>query len=212
MKDKGTCSNTIRITRRKLEERILATLREHLMTPEVFELFCEEYTSERNRLRREASAALAGKRAELKKVEAQIEKMIQAIMDGFYSPSMKDKMPLLEGRKSELLSELAQAEEPPALLHPAMAQEYKKRIDGPFKALEDEQTRLETSDDIRALIGRIVVASGGGEDGNAVLRLEGDLGGILTLAAGTRTPAHREDERVPISVVAGAEFEVRQAN
>ena len=49
-----------------------------------------------------------------------------------------------------------------------------------------------------------MVAPGAGEDGSAVLRLEGDLGGILTLAAGKKTPAHREDEQVLTSVVAGA--------
>ena len=69
-----------------------------------------------------ASAELAGKRAELKKVDAQIEKMIQAIMDGFYSPAMKEKMPVLEARKAEMVSELEHATEPPALLHPAMGE------------------------------------------------------------------------------------------
>ena len=64
--------------------------------------------------------------------------------------------------------------------------------------------RHETSNDIRTLIGRIVIAPGTGEDGSVALRLKGDLGGILTLAAGKKTPAHREDERVLTSVVAGA--------
>ena len=207
VKNKGTCSNTTRITRPELEARILDTLRGHLMTPGKFELFCKEYTHEVNRLRREASAGLAGKRAEIKKVNAQIEKMIQAIMDGFYSPAMKEKMPVLEGRKAELVSELELATEPPVLLHPAMGQEYRKRIGGLLEALADERTRLETNDDIRALIGRIVVAPGTGEDGSVALRLEGDLGGILTLAAGRKTPAHREDERVLTTVVAGVGFE-----
>ena len=175
------------------------------MTPGKFELFCTEYTHEVNRLRREAaSAGLAGKRAELKTMDAQIEKMIQAIMDGFYSPAMKEKKPVLEARKAELMSELEHATEPAALLHSAMGQEYRKRIDGLFEAFADEQTRLETSDDLRALIGRVAVAHGSGEDGSVALRLEGDLGGILTLAAGNKAPAHREDERVLTSVVAWA--------
>ena len=207
VKNKGTCSNTIRITRGELEERILASLREHLMTPDKFALFCEEYTREINRLRREDSSSLAARRAELRKVEARIEKMIQAIMDGFYSPTMKETMPGLEARKAELTAELEQAKEPPALLHPSMAEEYRKRLDGLFEALADERTRLETTDDIRALVGRIVVAPEPGGDGRAQLRLEGDLGGILTLAAGKKTPARPQDERVLTSVVAGAGFE-----
>ena len=86
-----------------------------------------------------------------------------------------------------------------------MAEEYRKRIDGLFEALDDEQTRLEAGDDIRALVGRIVVSPGA--DGNVDLWLEGDLAGILTLAAGKKTPADPEDGRVLLSLVAGAGFE-----
>ena len=81
----------------------------------------------------------------------------------------------------------------------------RRRNNAPRKAAGRAlRTRLETSDDIRALIGRIVVAPGASEDGSVALRLEGDLGGILTLEAGEKTRAHREDERVLTSVVAGA--------
>lgn len=202
VKNKGTCTNHTRIGRLELESRILDALRHQLMDPALFQEFCEEYTRETNRLRMDASAELNAKRAEIQKVEAQIEKMIQAVMDGFYTPSMKEKMPILEARKADLLRELAHAEEPPALLHPHMAHTYRERIDGLFEALRDEKARLEASDDIRSLVGRIVVspATGGGAD----LWLEGDLAGILTLAAGRKTPADPEDGRVLTSMVAGA--------
>ena len=67
VKNKGTCSNTVRITRQELETRILNALRNHLMTPELFKEFCEEYTREINRLRIEASSGLDAKQTELKK-------------------------------------------------------------------------------------------------------------------------------------------------
>ena len=63
---------------------------------------------------------------------------------------------------------------------------YRRRVGGLFAALQDEQTRLEAADDIRSLVGRIVVTPG--EDGKADLWLEGDLAGILTLVAGKKTP------------------------
>jgi len=37
--------------------------------------------------------------------------------------------------------------------------------------------------------------------------LKGDLAGILSLAAGRKTPARPQDERVLLSLVAGAGFE-----
>ncbi len=103
----------------------------------------EEYTREINRLRIEASSGLDAKQTELKKVERQIRTMIEAIKGDLYPPSMKAEMNTLEDRKEELVFELEHGEEPPALLHPNMALEYRKRIDGLFEALADEQTRLE---------------------------------------------------------------------
>ena len=51
-------------------------------------------------------------------------------MDGFYSPSMKEKMLAHEARKVELTQILETAEEPPVLLHPNTALEYRKQIVG----------------------------------------------------------------------------------
>ena len=76
------------------------------------------------------------------------------------------------------------------------------RIDGLFAALQDARTMLEARDDIRALVGRIVVSPEA--DGGAALWLEGDLAGILNLASGTKTPAASCDGRVLTSMVAGA--------
>ena len=119
------------------------------------------------------------RRSTLERAERGIRKIIDAIKEGYRTPGMKEELFELEDRKERLTKELASAEEPPALLHPNMAEEYRKRIDGLFEVLDDEQTRLEAGDDIRALVGRIVVSPGA--DGNVDLLLEGDLAGILTL-------------------------------
>ena len=205
VKNKGTCSNHARISRAELESRILDALRNELMDPAMFQEFCEEYTREINRLRMEASSNIAAKQTELDRAKRGIRKIIEAITEGYRTPGMKEELFEFENRKERLTRELASAEEPPALLHPNMAQEYRKRIDGLFDALQDERTRLEASDDIRALVGRIFVSPGEGD--RVDLWLEGNLAGILTLAAGKQTPADPVDGRVLLSMVAGAGFE-----
>jgi hypothetical protein len=55
------------------------------------------------------------------------------------------------------------------------------------------------------LIGEIVASPGA--DGKVDLWQEGDLSGIFSLASGKKKPAHPEDERVLLSLVAGAGFE-----
>ncbi|MBK1671573.1 resolvase [Rhodovibrio sodomensis] len=204
-KNKGTCTNALRVRRQELEARVLAAMRDKLMDPSLFRVFCEEFTRELNRLRMDASAGVAAKQAELEKVERGIHKIVEAIKEGYRTPGMKDELFALEDRKAKLTDDLAHAATPPALLHPNMAQEYRKRIDGLFTALQDERTRLEAGDHIRALVGRIVVSPN--QDGGAALWLEGDLAGILSLASGTITPAASRDGRVLTSVVAGVGFE-----
>ncbi|WP_286828276.1 MULTISPECIES: recombinase family protein [Kordiimonas] len=208
VKNKGTCSNHMTVSREDLERRVLDALKSQLMLPDLFEDFCEAYRQEVNRLRMEATAEIAGKRAELQKVTRQIEQMIDAIQEGLYEPSMKVRMRSLEDRKANLTRELETAEEPPILLHPAMAEEYRKRVSKLYAMLTDERTRLEASDDIRALVGQITVMPAGDDpDGppetGPQLWLEGDLAGILKLAADKKTPAHHIDERVLPTLVAG---------
>ena len=89
------------------------------------------------------------------------------------TPGTKDELFELKDRKERLVKELASAEGPRALLHPDMAVEYRERIDRLFEALQDERSWLTASDDIRSLVGHIVVSPGGGCD--ADLCLEGEL-------------------------------------
>jgi hypothetical protein len=58
-RNKGTCANRKTIARADLERRILGALSGRLMDPELFEVFCEEFTAETNRLRAAAGQAIA---------------------------------------------------------------------------------------------------------------------------------------------------------
>jgi hypothetical protein len=48
---RGTCSNRVTISRREVEERVLAALRDKLMRRDLFEDFYREYVRELNRRR-----------------------------------------------------------------------------------------------------------------------------------------------------------------
>jgi hypothetical protein len=52
-RNKGTCDNRLNIRRDALEASVLSGLRTHLMEPELFKEFCDEFTREVNRLRME---------------------------------------------------------------------------------------------------------------------------------------------------------------
>ena len=76
---------------------------------------------------------------------------------------------------------LARSDEAPVLLHPNMAKHYREQVGALVIALNTDGHRQEAADLLRALIDRVVLRPN--EDRSALLvDVEGDLGGILSLA------------------------------
>jgi len=184
-RNKGTCDNRLNIRRDALEASILNGLRKHLMSPELFNEFCAEFTREVNRLRIERGADLAGWRSELEKVDRELDKMVDAILQGFPPAKLKDKAEKLEARKAELSELLANADEPPPLLHPNMARMYQERIAKLCENLQSEDDRGAAVDVLRSLVDEISLVP---ENGELSIVLRGDLGAILRFTAGKQNP------------------------
>lgn len=72
---------------------------------------------------------------------ANLDKAIQAILDGVPGAQLKDRIGQFEDRKAELTAFLANANEPPPLLHPNMAETYRQRIAGLDASLQTEDDR-----------------------------------------------------------------------
>ena len=210
---KGTCSNSRTIPREDLESRVLAGLKDRMMAPEVAAEAMRAYAEETNRLNRERRSNGDAWQAELAKVQKQIAEIVEAIADGMYHPSMKEKMTGLETRKAELLSLLADApEEKPDLL-PTAWSIYAKKVEKLTQALNRPAERQEAAQALRMLIEKIVLAPGP-ERGEIHATLHGELGHILAWterqafgrASKTNTPGG-DSSGVSVSVVAGAGFE-----
>ncbi|SDF50102.1 hypothetical protein SAMN05216337_105839 [Bradyrhizobium brasilense] len=80
-RNKGTCNNRLNIRRDALEASVLSGLHTHLMEPELFREFCQEFTREVNRLRIERGADIEAQRRELERTERELDKAIQAILE-----------------------------------------------------------------------------------------------------------------------------------
>ena len=180
------------------------------MEPALCELFCQEYTREMNRLRIEHNGTLESAKSELAKTARDIDRLVQAIMDGVPGSQVKDKMAQLETRKAELQSQLDQAEEEmPVLIHPNMGGYYRDQVAGLREALTDENHRLDAVEIMRRLIDRIELMPIEHEGRKAVaVNLHGHLAGILSLAAKTEKSLDDSDFSVEsVAMVAGAGFE-----
>lgn len=59
---------------------MLNELSAHLMEPELFNMFCEEFTGEVNRLSIERDAQIISHKGEFERVDRELDKAIQAVL------------------------------------------------------------------------------------------------------------------------------------
>jgi site-specific DNA recombinase len=201
-KGPAVCSNRARMAVTDLEETILGALRNHLLAdPGLCAEFAAEYARHMNQLSATQDAARAQQRAELAKVTRDLDRLVQALLDGVRGAQVKDKMAELEGRKRKLEAELEQGPPVPVRLHPNMGERYRKQVTGLIEALNEPDRRTEAAELIRTLVDNIVFAPEEGSPKRATLDLRGDLAGILGLVSET-------GGKPPVTtLVAGAGFE-----
>jgi hypothetical protein len=152
------------------------------MRPELFQEFCAEYTREINRLRMEKTATIRAQEAELAKVTRELDKLIDALIQGVPADRVKQRMGELEARRHDLQQQARQTKSPEPYLHPNMAQTYRRKVADLARSISSEtgsaKAALET---IRSLIESVVVTP---EGDTMVVELIGELGGILSIASG----------------------------
>lgn len=205
-RNKGICDNRLNIRRDALEASVLNGLRAHLMEPELFKAFCDEFTREVNRLRIERDAEVISHKRELERIDRELDKAVQAILDGVPGSKLKDRIGGLEARKSELVELVSGANEPVLLLHPNMAELYRTRVSALCESLASDDGKNEAVEVLRTLVDEVQLVPEGAE---LTIVLRGDLAAILTFATNKKRPDILSEAGLlsPVSLVAGTGFE-----
>ena len=200
---KGTCGNNRTIRRLEIEDRVLSGLKDRLMAPELVEEFIDEYQLESNRLAKDAAQQIEVRRRALGAVERKIGRLLKAIEDGMYTPSMKERMAALERQKVDLEEDLARTGPAPLLrLHPKLGEVYRDKVERITEALNEPAIKAEATEIIRSLIDRIVLTP---VEGGLRAELYGDLAQILATCEGPEKELPgTEMPGSQLSVVAGA--------
>jgi hypothetical protein len=201
-RDRGTCTNTLRISRLDVESRVHSALQTKLLRKDFFEEFCREFAKEMNRLRMEQRAGLNVAKRELSKVETRRKKLLGLILDDAVPTGEgKEEMLGLTARRDELQHQIKTGYEPPPLLHPSMADLYRTKVEQLAAALQADGTRLEASETLRGLIESIVLTP---EKGQLRIELRGNLAAMLAAAQKTKRSPETGDLLLPVQMVAGA--------
>jgi len=204
-RNKGTCANRRNIRRDELERRVLTALHSHLMDPALFAAFCDEFTRELNRIRMEGGAAITAARAEIDKLERDIDATVEMMIRLGPGPStdrLNGKMVRLEARQKTLKDFVAVAKEPPALLHPEMAVYYRQQVAALHELLQHgpETGRMKASEILRSLVSAIVLAPA---DKGLAIDVKRDLAGILAVATNAKNPGAFASGGSQLKMVAG---------
>jgi Cupin domain len=185
---------------------VIGALQSRLMDPALCAEFCEEYIRQRNALHGARNAQLSGARVEHAKLARDRERLIQAIKDGVPAAEVKDDLARIAARRDELEALLESNQVEPVLLHPGMAEHYRRQVAALAEALNADANRAEAADILRGLIDRIVLTPNA--EGKLEIDLFGDLAGILGLAANKNGPLDASDPSIQqVKLVAGAGYQ-----
>src|SRR6185312_14556071 len=179
---KGTCTNTLVIGRKEVEERVLSGLKKRMMAPELVATFVEEFNAELRRIAEVAETEQGAARRRLADIDRKIAGIIKAIEDGAYNATLKARLSALEQEKAQAVARLASSKPTPIVrLHPNLPALYRSKVEKLAEALNEPATAVEAGEILRGLIERVVLTP----IGNALhAELYGDFATIAALTDG----------------------------
>jgi site-specific DNA recombinase len=200
----GTCSNNHGIKRQDLERRILDALKSSLVTPDLVAEFISEYQAEWNRLQSERRVSASQRERKLADVKRKLAGIVDAIENGIFTTTTKERLEGLESEKLRLESALAEA--PLHSIHPNLAELYRHKVARLEEELADPEFAAEAKSVLRSLI-RMIKVMPGSKRGEVELELHGELAAILVASQVKKNKVGTLASHTQVSVVAGAGFE-----
>ena len=206
------CANSRTITRDKLETRVLARLRQGLMT----DSFARQFATEAERLMaacpHDAVAARTELEARLRKIEATIDRLLDRLEGEEVSESLMERLKIREAERDVLRGELAESEDPQPIVLPSRTE-----LETIYRAQVERLATLLTGSDqivaanalLKELLGEVRVwGDPEARDGTAI-EIRGELSRIFQPTGTTQksAPWGASLSAMQISVVAGVGFE-----
>ena len=139
-----------------------------------------------------------------------LDGLYDAIADGLRTPGLKTRIVEMEAEVLTMKSELDAAPSPAPILHPNLAELYRRQVENLHEALNAPDSRTEAAEILRGIIERINVTPLG--QGSFEIDLTGDSVNMIEFAeSGAQTKKAASSEaaipdvyRSSVKVVAGA--------
>ena len=153
----GTCHNNREVAMSEIEERVIAALRQHLLSPETVEIAVEAYRAERERLAREQAKTWAESDRELSETKKRIAHIVAAIETGADPGALLKRLGELESRRSAIEAQMQLIDTRKVVsLHPQAATRYRQMVAEIHEALtRGAAASAEAVTLVRQLVGEI---------------------------------------------------------
>lgn len=153
---------------------------------------------------------MVDKTRKLEKLVTRLDGLYDAIADGLRTPGLKTRIVEMEAEVLTMKSELDAAPSPAPILHPNLAELYRRQVENLHEALNAPDSRTEAAEILRGIIERINVTPLG--QGSFEIDLTGDIvnmiefaeSGAQTKKAASNKAAIPDVYRSSVKVVAGA--------
>lgn len=182
------CGNGRTITRQKIEDRVLARIRQGLIAPELMATFAEEVA--RLLAAEHQIAPATDLPAQLAKLEARIARLLDQIEEAEGSAGIAARLKEREAEREALLARIAAAAQPASLAAPSPAdlkRAYAASVQRLERCLSEGELTVAANGELRRLLGKVVVRPDAEAPDGLAIEIRGDLGRIL--AAGCEAGA-----------------------
>lgn len=207
-RERGTCTNARTVNANNLESRVLAGLRDHLLSADAVAQAVRAMQAEYAiRIRSQASTVDNAER-KLAEADRRIDQIIRAIEEGYASTSLKERLRDLEAQKLALAGEIssAKAAAPAFEIHPAAADGYRRLVDNLLTNL-NAPAGNDARAALRRLVGEVkfIPLAGRGQYALEVCGLAAEL--FRSPKQGPKNDKTSQAETCEVMVGAGAGFE-----
>ena len=200
---KHACTNTLRVSRALVEQKILAGIKHKLFHPEAIAEFKREMTRALAEQKRKQKPDLRMAHCQLAEIEKKIARFVQAIEDGAYTPALKAKLSEGETERARLQAALnvdTRELDRVADMLPRAMDTYRELVEDLGTATQREVARARSQ--IKHLLGGEIQLVPAEDRSHLVAELVGDYAGLLRLAGAKAGGGFSK-----INVVAGVGFE-----
>ena len=105
------------------------------MEPALVETFIREFHAEANKQAQVLAQGISDKKRKLEKLVTRLDGLYDAIADGLRTPGLKTRIVEMEAEVLTMKSELDAAPSPAPILHPNLAELYRRQVENLHEAL-----------------------------------------------------------------------------